>query len=75
MKTYWQIAAGNGEVDLEELFLKLNVALIGPGRLGEYFENRTTYDQLPDGHLVKKFASEVQVGDVLVLKRLVNPHT
>ncbi|MCT4796352.1 hypothetical protein [Exiguobacterium alkaliphilum] len=42
MKTYWQIAAGNGEVNLEELFLKLNVALIGPARLGEYFENTTS---------------------------------
>ena len=33
--TYWQIAAGDGTVDLVDIFLKLSVALIGPGNGGD----------------------------------------
>lgn len=38
--TYWQIAAGDGTVDLVDIFLKLIVALIGPGNEGDYFDNK-----------------------------------
>lgn len=72
---YWQIGIGDGQVDMVELFLKLNVALLGPGKNGDYFDNRYAYDHMPDGHLVKKFADEIQIGDILVLKHIANPQT
>jgi predicted Mrr-cat superfamily restriction endonuclease len=71
---YWQISAGDGQVDLVDIFLKLNVALLGPGRYGDYFDNRASYVELSDGHLIKKFAEDVQVGDVFVLKHIVDPN-
>lgn len=72
---YWQIASGDGTVDLEAVFLKLNVALLGPGHLGDFFDHRDEYQALTDGHLVRAFAEEVSVDDVFILKRMVNPHT
>jgi len=42
-----QIASGDGTVDLEAIFLKLNVALIGPGRHGDYFDHKSEYLLLP----------------------------
>lgn len=72
---YWQIGIGDGRVDMAEIFIKLNVALLGPGRSGDYFDNRESYEQLSDGHLVKKFAEEIQIGDILVLKHIENPQT
>ena len=71
----WQIASGDGTVDLEAIFLKLNVALIGPGNLGDYFDHRDEYLKLGDGFLVKRFCEEVAIGDILILKRMVNPQT
>jgi hypothetical protein len=73
--TYWQIASGDGTVDLEAIFLKLNVALIGPGDLGDYYDHRADYLALDDGYLVRAFCEEVAIGDILILKRMVNPHT
>ena len=71
---FWQIASGDGNVDLDAVFFKLNVALIGPGSLGDYFDHRTRYAELDDGHYVRSFCEEVSVGDILILKRMVNPH-
>lgn len=72
---YWQIGIGDGQVDMVDIFIKLNVALIGPGRSGDYYDNKEKYEDTHDGHLVQKFAEEVQVGDVLVLKHIINPQT
>lgn len=72
---YWQIASGDGTVDLEAIFLKLNIALIGPGNLGDYFDHQDDYLKLDDGKLVRRFCAEVAIGDILILKRMVNPHT
>ena len=72
---YWQIGIGDGEVDMVEIFLKLNVALVGPGKGGDFFDNRATYEHMKDGHLIQKFAEEVQIGDILVLKHIENPQT
>lgn len=71
---YWQISAGNGQVDLVDIFLKLNVALLGPGRYGDYFDNKSEYEEISDGHLIKKFAEDVQTGDVFVLKHIKDPN-
>ncbi len=73
--TVWQIACGDGKTDLKDLFLKLKVALIGPGNLGDFFDHRADYLSLNDGFLVKRFCEEVSIDDVLVLKQVVNPHT
>lgn len=70
---YWQIGTGDGQVDMVEIFVKLSVALLGPGREGDFFDNREKYDQLTDGYLVREFAEEIQIGDVLVLKHIENP--
>ena len=72
---FWQIASGDGTVDLEPVFLKLNIALIGPGHLGDYFDHRPAYLALTDGYLVRAFCEDVAVGDTFVLKRMVNPRT
>ena len=71
--TYWQIACGDGNVDLEEIFLKLNVALVGPGDLGNYFDYKSKYATVDKR--VRIFCEEVAIGDIFVLKRIVNPHT
>jgi predicted Mrr-cat superfamily restriction endonuclease len=70
---YWQISSGDGRVDLKDIFIKLRVALIGPGRYGDFFDHRDDYQKLNDGNLVQAFCEKVEVGDVLVLKRPVNP--
>ena len=75
MRTYWQLAAGDHTMQLEHIFFSLGIAMIGPGRYGDFFENEVTYQAQPDGHLVEKFAKNVQIGDVFVLKRLLNSHT
>lgn len=73
MTTYWQIACGDGTVDLEDVFIKLNVALIGPGHLGDFFDHRSAYLALSDGHLIRTFCEDVSIDDIFVLKRMVNP--
>lgn len=71
--TFWQIACGDGTVDLESIFLKLNIALIGPGHLGDYFDHRKQYLALSDGYLIRTFCEEVAIGDIFILKRVINP--
>lgn len=71
---YWQIAPGDGNVDMVDIFFKLKVALIGPGREGDYFDNKSKYDKMEnDGPFVRRFAEEVQIGDIFVLKRIIHP--
>lgn len=71
---YWQIGTGDGQVNMVDIFLKLKLALIGPGRNGDYFDNQQAYRNLVDGQLIKRFAEEVQIGDIFVLKHIINPH-
>ncbi|MCM8710820.1 hypothetical protein M2651_07240 [Clostridium sp. SYSU_GA19001] len=73
---YWQISAGDGDTNLVDIFIKLNVALIGPGAEGDYFDNKNEYEKMGrDGDLVKVFAEEVQIGDRFILKHIKNPNT
>lgn len=74
--TYWQIAAGDGNTDMVQIFLKLGVALIGPGRFGDYFDNKEEYLEKGnnDKNLVRFFAEEVKIDDILVLKHIINSH-
>jgi hypothetical protein len=40
----WQIAAGDGNRDYSDVFLKYGVILVGPGSEGPYHENKEVYD-------------------------------
>lgn len=71
---YWQVSAGyggesGGGRDYHDVFLDYGVMLIGPGEYGEYHQNRARYEREKDGGDVKRFAEEVSIGDVVVLKR------
>lgn len=68
---YWQIACGDGSVDLKSIFLKLNVALVGPGKIGDYFDHKSLYASVDKR--VSTFCEDVDVGDIFVLKKVVNP--
>ena len=63
----WQVSAGNYGRYYHDVFLEFGVALIGPGNPGEWAL------ELPDeefgGSYVRRFADEMQHGDVLVLRQ------
>ncbi len=70
---YWQIGTGDGQVDMVDIFIKLKLALIGPGREGDYFDNKHAYMNMGiDGQIVQRFAEDVQIGDIFVLKHILN---
>jgi hypothetical protein len=65
-RSVWQIAAGNAMRLYPEVFLKHGVALLGPGWAGRWtLEGK---DEEFEGNYVRRFASKVEVGDVLVLR-------
>ena len=70
-RNYWQVAAGDGERDYSEVFLKYGVMLIGPGDPGEYSKNKDYYDDKDryKPNDVRYFAEQVKKGDIVVLKR------
>jgi len=73
---FYQVAAGYKDVDLEEIFLKINIALIGPGKLGDFFDNKKKYkEESPskDFQYLKAFCETVNIGDVFVLRKAINP--
>lgn len=73
---YWQISDGDGKTNLKDIFIDLNVALIGPGDVGNYFDKKNEYENMGrDGDLVGVLAEKVQVGDIFVLKHVKNPNT
>ena len=62
----WQIGAGDAGRSYANLFLKFGVALIGPGDPGPWDWNHP--DEMFEGSYVRRFATEVQCGDVLLLR-------
>ena len=66
---YWQVAAGDGQRDYSEIFLKNGVMLIGPGDPGDYFKNKEYYTDVYRPSDVSGFAELVKEGDIVVLKR------
>ncbi|MGG5461540.1 hypothetical protein [Clostridium sp. B9] len=71
---YWQISAEIGNTNLVDIFFDLGVAIVGPGDKGNYFDNKEEYELLEkESSLIKKFAEEVKVGDILILKQI-NSH-
>lgn len=62
----WQVSAGPGDRSYADQFLKYGVALIGPGDAGPWDHDRT--DDEFEGGFVRRFASELQIDDVLLLR-------
>lgn len=68
----WQVGGGPANRPYADLFLKHGVALIGPGDPGRWSPERgdDAYidEQGASGSFVRRFANEVQVEDVFVLR-------
>lgn len=62
----WQLAGGPASRPYADVFLKYGVGLIGPGDAGPWKPERD--DDEFEGGFVRRFASEVQVGDVFLLR-------
>ena len=65
-RTIWQISGGPTARSYSNIFLKCGVGLIGPGDAGEWKSERD--DNEFDGGFVRRFASEVRIGDVILLR-------
>jgi hypothetical protein len=65
-RALWQISGGLASRSYAEVFLKLGVALIDPGDAGPWASERD--DDEFEGGFVRRFASEVAVGDVFLLR-------
>lgn len=64
-RAVWQISGGpNGAFG--DVFLKNGVALLEPGDSGRWRPDREDIEF--DGALVRRFATEVQIGDILLLR-------
>jgi hypothetical protein len=66
MRTIWQVGAGMSGSPYHELLIKHGLALIGPGDPGKWTSDRSDEDF--DGGWVRRFATEPQAGDVVLLR-------
>ena len=62
----WQISGGPASRAYADVFLSYGVALIGPGDAGPWSPARS--DDEFEGSFVRRFASEIKPGDVLLLR-------
>lgn len=62
----WQISAGPPSRSYADVFLRYGVALIGPGDPGPWTPERG--DEGFGGSFVRRFASEIAAGDVVLLR-------
>lgn len=65
-RSVWQISGGPASRSYVEVFLEYGVALVGPGDAGPWTPVRG--DGEFEGGFVRRFASELAVGDVLLLR-------
>src|SRR5438445_6490395 len=65
-RAVWQISSGPASRSYADMFLKHGVALIGPGDAGPWTPERADGDF--EGGFVRRFASEVVAGDVVLLR-------
>jgi hypothetical protein len=65
-RAIWQISAGPVSRSYADVFLKYGVALIGPGDAGPWAADRD--DTVFEGNFVRRFASEIAPGDVVLLR-------
>lgn len=66
MTSVWQVSAGPANRRYAEVFLRYGVALIGPGDTGPWSTGRD--DEEFEGSYVRRFTTEVQSGDAIVLR-------
>jgi hypothetical protein len=66
MTTVWQVSAGPTKRRYSDALLQYGVALIGPGNTGPWRPERG--DEAFDGSTIRRFASEVRVGDPVVMR-------
>jgi hypothetical protein len=62
----WQLAGGQTARPYADVFLQYGVGLIGPGDAGPWKPERD--DDEFEGGFVRRFASEVRVGDIFLLR-------
>ncbi len=62
----WHISAGPSNRPYADVLLRYGVALLGPGDAGPWRPDRRDEDF--EGPYVRRFAAELQVGDVLLLR-------
>lgn len=62
----WQISGGSPARSYGNVFLRYGVALIGPGDAGAWASERDDADF--DGSYVRRFASEIVPGDLILLR-------
>jgi len=65
-RAVWQISGGPASRYFADVFLKHGVALIGPGDSGPWTPERD--DSVFEGSFVRRFASEIAAGDVVLLR-------
>jgi hypothetical protein len=65
-RSLWQVSGGPANRDYSDILIKYGVALIGPGDAGRWRPDREDYEF--EGGFVRRFASEVQLGDVFLLR-------
>lgn len=65
-RAVWQVSAGPANRDYADLFVRHGVALIGPGDGGPWRAARPMEE--PADRFVRRFASELQTGDALLLR-------
>ena len=66
-RAVWQLSAGPASRSYAEVFLKHAVALIGPGDSGAWVRERYVHDLAIQG-FVRRFAEEIEVGNVCLLR-------
>jgi hypothetical protein len=62
----WQISGGPASRPYSDVFLRYGVGLIGPGDAGSWKEGRN--DDEFEGGFVRRFAQEMEHGDVILLR-------
>ncbi len=65
-RTIWQLSGGPASRSYAEVFVRHGVGLVGPGDPGPWNAERSDEDY--DGSFVRRFASEMKVGDVVLLR-------
>jgi len=71
-RAIWQLAGGPATRPYADVFFMYGVGLIGPGDPGTWSQKRSDDDFIDEqgatGSFVRRFASEMQVGDVVLLR-------
>jgi hypothetical protein len=71
-RAIWQLAGGPASRPYADVFLRHGVGLIGPGDPGPWSQERNDDDFIDEqgaiGSFVRRFASEMQLGDLVLLR-------